>query len=378
MTNAFKVNNLHAGESRTELSKQWATRPYDERYLSLDDLAKSVGNRVRRETVVDLSDIEVYNDARNPMMRSPNGNLYDMTHWSFGQVAQIAGAPASYLRSLSPKLATRCLSEGLSKNAQGRGKVYFGEGKVHAVTSPTYGRIYDSDVVSCVQKIAGNGTGDTDWKIPGQMDWSTMIYDSDSPVTKMNTTLYASDRDVWMFLVDDRNPIEVGVARNGEPDVLFRGFYVSNSEVGAGTLQLACFYLRSLCCNRIMWGVEGFREIRMRHSKYAPEKFLREIIPALQEFTQSSTSRILNGVRAAQSRRVAENDEQLEVFLRGLGLSVARTREVLEVHMREELRPVETVWDCANGITAVARGIEYTDERVGLELVAKKLLDKVI
>ena len=43
------------------------------------------------------------------------------------------------------------------------------------------------------------------------------VYDPEVPVTKDTTTLFASDRDIFVFLVDDRNPIEVGKLPNGEP-----------------------------------------------------------------------------------------------------------------------------------------------------------------
>jgi hypothetical protein len=47
-----------------------------------------------------------------------------------------------------------------------------------------------------------------------------------------------------------------------EDDIVFRGFYITQSEVGFKSLKVAVFYLRAICCNRIMWGVEGFEEIR--------------------------------------------------------------------------------------------------------------------
>ncbi len=65
-------------------------------------------------------------------------------------------------------------------------------------------------MVSAVQRIAGNGTGDTRWKVPGVLDWSTGIYNPNVDITRNTTTLYASDRDVFLFLVDDLNPIEAG------------------------------------------------------------------------------------------------------------------------------------------------------------------------
>src|SRR3546814_11805905 len=64
-------------------------------------------------------------------------------------------------------------------------------------------------------------------------------------VTKGTTTLYASDRDVFLFLVDDANPIEAGRLPNGDPDLFFRGFYCWNSEVGSQTLGMATFSLRA-------------------------------------------------------------------------------------------------------------------------------------
>jgi hypothetical protein len=54
-----------------------------------------------------------------------------------------------------------------------------------------------------VRKIAGNGTGDTRWKVPGVLDWNTMTHNPFVDITKDTTTLYASDRDVFLFLVDD-------------------------------------------------------------------------------------------------------------------------------------------------------------------------------
>ena len=55
--------------------------------------------------------------------------------------------------------------------------------------------------------------------------------------------------------------------RAAEDDLVFRGFYVTNSEVGKSALKVAVFYLRAICCNRIMWGVEGFEEISIRDGK---------------------------------------------------------------------------------------------------------------
>lgn len=387
-SSAFKVGNVMAGESRTDLSRQWIARPADERFLSLDDLYASVKARTNAtfEDRIETRGVEFIapepksiEDTHRMTVGLSNGREVAPTHWSFGQLAQLAGAPAGYLRKLPSQIAADALSYGMRYNrAVETIKLYGRDGlDLRAATGPDYGRIFDYEVVRAVQQIAGNGTGDTRWKVPGVMDWRTMVYDPDHPVTMDTTTLFASDRDVFIFLVDDRNPISVGKLPNGDDDLVFRGFYVTNSEVGRSAMKIAAFYLRAVCCNRMMWGVEGFQEVSMRHSKYAPARFVEEARPALEQFANGSTRLLLEGVEKAKAAKIAsEKDEALE-FLAARGLSRKRAVEVYDSVLEHEGREIRTIWDVAQGITRVAHSIPYTDERVDFERIAGKLLDKV-
>lgn len=51
-----------------------------------------------------------------------------------------------------------------------------GRVELRAVTGPDYGRIWDHELVGAVRKIAGDGTGNTNWKVLGVIDWATMTY----------------------------------------------------------------------------------------------------------------------------------------------------------------------------------------------------------
>jgi hypothetical protein len=122
------------------------------------------------------------------------------THWSFGQLASLVGAPAAYLRQLPAPLAAINLQYGLTSHRAEQIKtleVNDARTELRAVTGPDYGRIYDHELVSAVQRIAGDGVGDTRWKVPGILDWSTNTYNPYVDITKETTTLYASDRDVF-------------------------------------------------------------------------------------------------------------------------------------------------------------------------------------
>ena len=232
------------------------------------------------------------------------------------------------------------------------------------------------DATTAVQRIAGNGTGDTRWKVPGVLDWSTGVYNPRVDITQDTTTLYASDRDVFLFLVDDLNPIEAGQLADGSPDLYFRGFYCWNSEVGAKTLGIASFYLRAVCQNRNLWGVEDFQEPTIRHSKYAASRFAHEAAPALTRFANSSAVPFVNGIKAARERIVARTDEERTEFLRKRGFGKAETAKIIDIVLTEEGRKPESIFDFVQGITAVARDKPHQDARLDLEAKAKKLLDR--
>ena len=381
----YKVD-LDRGEKVGRVSSEWFSRPDDERYLSLDTLAEAVRTRAEhsRSRVVESAAIQVVSSRDNPERLSlmlPGANAPTApTHWSFGQLASQVGAPAAYLRQLPAALAGINLQYGLATHRAEQIKTYeteSGRVELRAVTGPDYGRIYDYELVEAVQRIAGNGTGDTRWKVPGILDWSTGIYNPHVDITKDTTTLYASDRDVFLFLVDDRNPIEAGRLPDGSPDLFFRGFYCWNSEVGAKTLGIASFYLRAVCQNRNLWGVEDFQEIKIRHSKYAGSRFAHEAAPALRNFANSSPTPFINGIKAARERIVAGSDEDRSDFLRKRGFSKAETGKIIDIVLNEEGRPPESVFDFVQGITALARTKTHQDVRLDMEGRAKKLMDRI-
>ncbi|BBC02165.1 MULTISPECIES: hypothetical protein [Bradyrhizobium] len=378
--------DVSRGERIGRVSSEWFCRPADERYLSLNELACTVRDRADRSRtrVVESALIHVEANRADPerlaLMLPGLDTPLAPTHWSFGQLASQVGAPATYLRQLPAALAAINLQYGLTDNRVEQIKTLETEGsriELRAVTGPDYGRIYDHELVEAVQRIAGNGTGDTRWKVPGALDWSSGIYNPRVDISKDTTTLYASDRDVFLFLVDDLNPIEAGRLRDGSPDLYFRGFYCWNSEVGAKTLGMASFYLRAVCQNRNLWGVEDFEEMTIRHSKYAASRFAHEAAPALLNFADSSPMPFVNGIKAARERIVARSDEDRTEFLRRRGFSKAETGKVIEAVLAEEGRPPESIFDFVQGITAVARDRPHQDVRLDMEAKAKKLLDRV-
>jgi hypothetical protein len=381
----YKVD-VSRGERIGRVSSEWFSRPADERYLSLSELFDSVRGRADRSRTRTTESAAIRvdanrDDAEKLTLIVPGADVPLVpSHWSFGQLASLVGAPATYLRDLPAPLAGINLQYGLTSHRAELVKtleVDDGRVELRAVTGPDYGRIFDHELVAAVQRIAGNGIRDTRWKVPGVLDWSTGIYSPRVDVTRDTTTLYASDRDVFLFLVDDLNPIEAGRLPDGSPDLYFRGFYCWNSEVGAKTLGIASFYLRAVCQNRNLWGVEDFEEITIRHSKYAASRFAHEAAPALTRFADSSPMPFVNGIRAARDRIVARTDDERTEFLRKRGFGKSETAKIIDTVLAEEGRKPESIFDFVQGITAVARDKPHQDARLDLEAKAKKLPDRV-
>ena len=384
-TGAYKVD-ISRGERIGRVSSEWFSRPDDERYLSLTELHVAVRGRAERATARTVETralrVEASRDNAERLSLIVPGQDAPVapTHWSYGQLCSLVGAPASYMRQLPAPLAGINLQHGLlSHRAELVKTLEADDGRVElrAVTGPDYGRIWDYELVEAVMRIAGDGTGDTRWKVPGLLDWSIMTHNPFVEVTKDTTTLYASDRDVFLFLVDDAHPIEAGRLPNGDPDLYFRGFYCWNSEVGSKTLGMASFYLRAVCMNRNIWGAEGFEEISIRHSKFAGHRFAHQAAPALERFATSSSAPFMAGIRAAREAIVARKDEDRETFLRKRGFSRPETEKIIAAVLEEEGRPPESIFDFVQGITALARDKPHQDARLELEGKAAKLLASV-
>ena len=100
--------------------REWATRPPDERYASVHALyeaarARRLGTVERRIDTGALGTTAVTDDVL--ALRDHAGGTAPLTHWSFDQLATIAGAPPKYLRSLPASIASAAINHGLSRAA---------------------------------------------------------------------------------------------------------------------------------------------------------------------------------------------------------------------------------------------------------------------
>jgi hypothetical protein len=353
-----------------QASNQWASRPADQRFTSLPSMLDRM-TYVRdhsHNAIVSSRDLAfepVGTDHRGIMLVQSNGDEFSPTHWAFGQVAQLAEAPAAYLRTLPSEITVDALNFGLrfKRGPEEVGVLTYTDGtrELRAATGPRYGRIWNRDIVAALVDQIGDGVNGQ-WRVPGEFGQRV-------DVTKENTTLYASDRDMFVFLADEERRIEMPNRRNGEAGSLARGFFVWNSEVGSKSFGVATFLFDYVCCNRIVWGAEGFKEITLRHTHTAPDRWLEEVKPALLAYAQSTESTVLDTIKAAQAKKV----DDLDAFL-AARFTRNKAAAIKVAHETDEGRPIETLWDAATAVTAYARNMPHQDERVDMERIGGEFL----
>lgn len=364
-TSPISAPELLDGTQAMIAHREWRNRPADQRFQSLTDLRAAVARRHQLSTEVSIPtrNIKVEANAGNGLTIA--GAEARMTHWSFGQMAGLGKAPAGFLRELPAPLVADILNDRLQRSDRKSLEVFVGahehgDAYIRALTSEKYSRIPDFELVD--QAIAA--TEGTSFRPP--LGYAGGVWGA----PMIPSGLYASDRDVFVMLVDEEHTIET----RGE--VLKRGFIVSNSEVGAGTYYLLAFLYRAVCGNNIIHGGELLREVRIIHKGNAAQRARDIAGPVLRHYIQEDTSKEIAMVQAAMATNVGANDGEVVTWMQAKGFTKAHAVKAVEAAVREE-GGAGTLWQAVQGLTALARTIQHADARVDAERAAGALLKQV-
>lgn len=373
---------------------QWATRPADERFLSLEALYNHVHAARERmqEGIAETKALLPAADTSGEVLL----NGAPLTYHAFGQLSKLAGAPPTYLRSLSNRspiagaqLAALNLRHGLRLRdvpRAGEGSegdepigdslkllVDTSDSRVQALTSPKYGRIWDDDIVAALLQL--NERTDGLWKVP------TAAYQGE--LTKQSTTLYGSSQNIFVFLVDGEHTISDPSMGNASVN---RGFIVWNSQVGDRTLGILSFRFNFVCQNRMIWGAQDVLQLILRHHAAAPQRFTDDAPNILSGLAKEEPTKIIEGVARARQLLLGDGTrDTVENYLRGRSFQSGITTKALDLSEKQDVNDGMdpsispfSLWNVVQGLTAAARDIHYADARVEVEQRAGKLLESKV
>jgi hypothetical protein len=379
-------------------SEQWSKRPADERFWNLEEmLATCEGYRASAvEANVRYGELRAVADNGEVMVTGKKNVPARLTHWSFGQLAQRAGAPAGYLRALPATLAVQNLNHGLSRIDRADdeiAKVLFhknGDYVMRAATGPAYSRVWNADIVRRLIEVTPKG-----WQVPparpAGVEGERVRKAAAGDVLRLKKAglsievgddiapagLYASDHDMFAFLVN-----EDAAVNDGTGHALGRGFFVWNSEVGAASFGIMTFLYDAICGNHIVWGARGVSEIRVKHVGEANSKAFSGIRAELIKYADDSVSDLEAKIRRARSFEFgATKEEALEGALK----FATKTRTLLNykaldaaydiAEQAERYGSPRSAWGLVNGLTELSQKSKHADERVKLDRAAGKIME---
>lgn len=374
-----RMANNDAGEVMVEHSadywrafKEWARRPEDQRYGSLDALWEACNSRRER------SRSDIY-DIRGLTLESMNGGIaihhrdgiLVPTNYGFGAMARRIGMSRGFAEKLTPGTLTTVFREQLPLQERQEDKLLIVDSedgslsRLQTVTSEKYTRVWDADLVAMTQRIQE--------RIPGLHLPPAWKKELGGEIATGGA--YASDHDCFIFMIDGGSLLE---APDGKE--LHRGFYAWNSEVGDKTVGFSSFYFRQCCGNHIISGGQCGVTIKMKHTASVNDR-IRSIIGKIGEYMQSSPQEEQRQIQAAYNAKLPEAKEPKD-FIRELQALAVKNKANLTnqdlshavAFAKSEEGACETVWQLVQGLTAYARTIDWIDKREALEREAGKLM----
>lgn len=333
-----------------DASRQWASRPADERFTSLTDLHASCLSRMsgsREHGMVPMSALNV----------SPIGddiqldNIGTFNHWSMSQLAAKLAAPREFLSRLPAQIVSTALNHLLGKSNDESNPLLM-DGRIRAFTGGRYNRLWDAEVTTMLQKSLPAG-----WRNPvafANGEWGAELVPSG---------LYASDRDMFAFFISGGDLIDLG-----DNDQLHRGIFVYNSEVGKSSFGFSTFYFRMCCGNNIVWDASDVQRVRAYHTKGVRKAFDMFEFALYKLAREPMDDSFVAAVRKAKSLNVAalntDEEKLIDVFDFTNASTVLAARDRILV---EELNATGTAWNWLQGFTSVARALPHVDSRLKLE-----------
>jgi len=364
--------------------REWAARPADERFQSVDTLYASALAQTThtRESLVSVPSLQVepLEHACGLALGVPGSGRYAFTHWSFGQLAALVGAGnTSILRKIRAEIAAAAMNDLLGKiGRQPTAKLYVDESArvVRALTAEGYGRVSNTDVTLEVLRLM--------FERPA-LHLPLSDADSGSATKHVPSGAYLGDRDMFVFLVDSDRYLDDPTDRSRQG--MLRGIMVRNSDVGAASLEWDVFYHRGVCSNRIIFGFRHLEGRRRRHVRSLIRDWRQEFV-AIRAALDRDTTRDRELVRRAQQVRVvtgagprsrqalrAEVVETIGVWSRRTvpAAIIGSAFDYAEQHEPD----ATTVWGMVQGLTALSQRTPYQDARFALDRVATSLLRRV-
>lgn len=368
----------------TTAQRQYYSRPDDQKYQSFEALQAAADEQkanARTATIrTSALSYEPTGDKDHPLALVGSTMRATLSPWAFTQTCNFLKTPADYIRRQDPTLAAHLLTNDARRATligPGTSDEY-GAGfrtdhrllldlknpdapMLRAMTSTRYSRLYDSDMLRIVDRAR---QANPNLDLP--------------PVWEGGKGgAYRSDRDMFLIMTDGGSIVHEGprAGSHGNAGQMYRGIIVGNSETGNGSATVRAFWLRMICGNLLLSGVESVIDFSRRHVGGA---FHGEVASALARTVAwlsrpESEDRAL--IDACAEKQIAPTQEgTIEQIVRWLKIpesTAARAYDLAVTH--EPGYDPRSVWAMWQGLTRASQDAGHASDRIALDALAATL-----
>jgi Domain of unknown function (DUF932) len=352
--------------------REWATRPPDERYASVEALHEAARARRDRTMERDIETGEFRTEAAGTdglAICESSGRMAGLTHWSFEQLATIAGAPPKYLRSLPAPITSDAINFGLRGHRRTQHQLFVDRDApwtVHAITSSRYARVHHDELATRVLHLMA---AHPSWSLP--LGYKDGVYGAE----RVPSGAYLGDRDMFLFLVDGNRDLDDPT--DSTHAGLFRGFILRNSDVGAAALTLDLFLFRAVCANHVVWGFQHVAGFRRRHVGASIQDAWTTSLDAVSAALDADPSVDRTLLQRSITLELGPTrDAVLDAVVQRLDLSRKQAAEAYTLAEQNETNP-RSIWGYVQGLTRLSQHTPWQDGRFALDQAASRLLATV-
>jgi len=356
--------------------KQLISRPPDECYPNFPSLLRYLRRReadsIERAIWQDEFAADT-DDGHLVVTASRQG--FQLTDWSFSQVCRLSKADPDFITRLPARLAADALNctrqwytdeeARLLSQTSSPGVLPM----ARAIYSKDYARVPDLAVAELVQREA------TGFVPAGEVAGRHVGM---PPVRPEASGLYASSRDMFLFLADEENAVEWRPTNGGPGAAFYRFMIVANSETTARKLCYMMGLMEGICGNHLIWGAEEVVVVERRHIG-DPSKImflLQQAIEALRD--RGTIHQDLRVLEAAKTTTFADDVEKATELLYPKYVTKDIAARALESAIQDFHASLPlSVWNVVRGLTRVSQEIPYEDRRLEVDKAAGRILGAV-
>lgn len=384
-----------------QASTQWATRPADERFDSLDALhdAAHADAMSTRAFNIPVNKFVIEPMGRDGLVFKGSQNYATFSNLAMRQFATKLEIPQGMLNphKFDNSLIAQVMNHRIAKmDPENILQIYLSKKnenyRIRCLTTDSYVRVSDHSIVNMIREQAKSNN----WKVPParpvndrvpgarkatEADVLALREGGGGIAINVGDTiapagLYRGEEDMFIFLVNEDHSVDDGFGNK-----LGRGKFVTNSETGTRRFVMMEFNYQTVCGNHIVWGASNIVEIGYNHVGSVHGR-IADAIGRFEIKDNDNLDRLRTLMAKMRTQTIGADKEEVVENIYSMRLGPALTKRFIEGAFENAADYVEVdhnplSWlGITNAMTRFSQQSEHAQDRFELDRTIGKMFDR--